>query len=115
MRSSLILALVLCTAATSVAMAADNETRPDNATGATAKTPQDWCANDTCPVDGKPVNKDIKTSAYHTTTGTKASDQNVGFCSDACRTAYESNPSKYDKDLAVQIQHRREARNPKAN
>ena len=115
MRLPFILALVVCAAATSSAVAADKPTERDNPTATTGATTQAWCCNDTCPLDGKPVSKDVKTSAYHPVSGPKTPDQMVGFCSDDCRTAYDKDPAKYDKDINVQIQHRREAANPKAN
>ena len=115
MRLPLILALITCTAATSVAFAADKETQRDNPTATSAATTQDWCCNTTCPVDGKPLDKDVKTIAFHPVTGPKAPDQLVGFCSDDCRAAYAKNPAKYDQEISAQIQHRREAANPKSN
>ncbi len=115
MRLPLILALVMCSAATSVALAADKETQRDNPTATTAPTTQAWSCNDMCPIDGKPVSKDVKTSAFHPATGPKSPDLMVGFCSDDCRMAYDKSPATYDKELATQIQHRREAANPKSN
>ena len=115
MRLPLAFALIMCSAATSVALAADKETQRDNPTATTAPTRQDWSCNDTCPVDGKPVSKDVKTTAFHPATGPKTPDMMVGFCSDDCRMAYGKDPAKYDKEIGTQIQRRREAANPKAN
>ena len=107
MRLPLLFALALCvgTGAVSITVAADS----------TPASSKGTCCNDTCPIDGKAVDKSIKTSAYHPVSGPKTPDMVVGFCSDDCRSAYEKDPARYDATINEQIQRHRQLANPKSN
>ena len=78
------------------------------ALGTHANAGDPMCINQTCPVDGKPVDASVKMVPFNSKTDTKGkadpagTADMVGFCSEKCKEAYLQNPDRYRDNLDKQ-------------